>query len=72
MSRYDKAKADHETLCKMGNGHDLVEVDAECFELMADPTKKRACSMYESSIRFWFDEYGVSEKTQEIADRWLW
>ena len=71
MSKYDQAKSDHEALCLIGNEHDLVEVDAECFGLMANPTKKKATLMYESAIQFWFDHYGVVDGTEEIADRWL-
>jgi len=40
-----------EEICELD---DQVEIDAEVQDLMADPTKARASTMYESCIGLWF------------------
>jgi hypothetical protein len=78
--RHAQAVIDQRYLDKLavswpGEGHDCVEVDAEVFDLMADPTKKRALFMYEHSIEEWFrhwrDHIPTDDCTlQEIAERY--
>ena len=70
MSRkYEQAKSDYAHLSAIKEQGDCVETDAEVFQLMADPTKKRACFMYEACIDNWFLEHGVIAGSEEIADR---
>lgn len=55
---YEKVKRDYLFLNSLYPGGDMMEIDAQVFDLMADPTKKRASQMYESAIQSWFSAIG--------------
>jgi hypothetical protein len=69
--RYDQARADFEALEKIHELYDQVELDAVREELMREPTKTHAASIYESGIDLWFGEHGVPPEAEEIAERRL-
>lgn len=60
---YAKARSDFEYLESLAELGDQVELDSERIYLMQEPTKQRACDMYESAIRLWFGENGGSFDT---------
>lgn len=53
MASYEETKRDFEYLNKVASGGDMMEIDAAVFDLMANPTKKRAKEMYRTSIGCW-------------------
>lgn len=57
---YAKARSDFEYLETLAELDDQVELDSERLALMREPTKAKACEMYESGIRLWFGENGLS------------
>jgi hypothetical protein len=67
---YKQAKADFNQLYDIAELDDCVEIDAQVFEFMANPTKKFAKSMYQSCIEMWFFEHGVLAGSEEILERW--
>lgn len=67
--KYHQARADFEYLCSLAELDDQVELDSERENLMQNPTKRCAALMYESGVRLWFGEHGITPQTAEIADR---
>jgi hypothetical protein len=55
---YDSARADFEFLETLAEVTDMVEIDADVWELMRAPTKAKAAEMYRGAIRMWFAEHG--------------
>lgn len=74
MSKYARARADFEYLESIVEVADLVEVDAQVFDLMQEPTKARAAEMYADCIDFWFSEHRTHHdddyKVRRIRKRW--
>jgi len=70
MSKYEQAKSDMYKLESIIPLDDWLPVMDEFEELMKDPTKKRAGSMYEGAILLWFNENPVTIETKGIYDRW--
>jgi hypothetical protein len=72
--RHQQAIEDHQYLNRIGCDHDCVEIDAEVFNLMRDPTIKRALRMWESAIAEWFfryrDELPDDARVTEIGIRY--
>lgn len=66
---YQTARRDFETLEKIAELSDQVELDSERLNLMQNPTKQQAMGMYEAGIRLWFDQHGICDRTREIAKR---
>ena len=61
MRSYKTVRADYEYLASVDSDADLVEIDAEVFGLMENPTKQRAAEMYESAIQLWFSNIGCTD-----------
>jgi hypothetical protein len=57
---FDEVKKDSLTLEEIDSNADYMTIEEECWDLMADPTKKRAKQMYASAIRAWFGCIGQS------------
>lgn len=49
---------------------DAVAIMDEVFDLMFNPTKKRAVKMIESAIQLWFQEHGQLEGSKPILKKW--
>ena len=58
MASYEETKRDFEYLNKIAPGGDMMEIDASVFDLMANPTKKRAKELYLTAIGCWFRAIG--------------
>lgn len=75
MSEYNDVKRDYLYLESLDIDADQVEIDSEVFDLMANPTKKRAAAMYKSAIVFWFEGIRNSQikddRVEEIRKRYL-
>lgn len=67
---YSQTRKDFESLERIAELSDQVELDAERLPLMENPTKKKAQDMYDSAIHLWFHEHGVSKETKAIAKRY--
>ena len=68
MSRYDDVRKAFETLEKIAELDDCVEIDAQMFELLERPTKAHAAEIYRSAIMMWFGEHGILPGSEEIAE----
>lgn len=55
---YAQSRRDYQYLDSLAEVYDLVEIDAQVFGLMENPTKKLAAEMYQSAISLWFNEHG--------------
>lgn len=69
---YEQARQDFEHLETVGELGDAVEIDAEVFNLMRNPTKERARDMYVAAISLWFGErrgHAFGHTIGEIAAR---
>lgn len=70
---YAKARSDFEYLETLEPLDDQVELDSQRLYLMQEPTKAKACKLYESAIILWFGEHRGKFKTRRvnaIADRY--
>ncbi len=67
MSRYNEVREAFETLEKLAELDDCVEIDAQMFELLERPTKAHAADIYRSAIEMWFGEHGILPGSEEIA-----
>lgn len=73
MARYEEVRRDYEFLYSIAELDDCVEMEAEFWNLMQNPTKAEAARLYEAGIRLWFGEHGrrwPGSLTEEIADRY--
>ena len=69
LSRYDQARADFEFLEGIEQLEDQVELDSMRLEIMENPTKAMAASMYEAGIRLWFGEHrAIADADPEIIE----
>lgn len=66
---YKRARADFEALERIAELDDQVELDSARLDLMRNPTKATARLLYESGIRLWFQEHGITPETSRIAER---
>jgi len=67
---YEEVKQDYLCLESISHGGDMVEIMAEVFELMANPTKTRAKRMYQDAIEQWFSAIGVSRVAEIPLSVW--
>lgn len=71
--RWAQAIEDYDYLNTLGCDHDCVEIDAEVFSLMRDPSIKRALRMWEAAIEQWFwryrDAFLGDDRANEIGER---
>lgn len=74
MSSYDQARADFEALERLAELNDQVELDARRGDLMRNPKKAMAASLYETGVSLWLDEhrvyFGSHPTVQAIAARY--
>jgi hypothetical protein len=54
---YARVRADFEALERVTKLTDQVELDAERLNLMRNPTKVFAATLYREGIRLWFQEH---------------
>ena len=59
--RYSTVKKDFDFLYELDSGGDYVEIDASCFELMANPNKEEAKELYLMAIAEWFSSLEMSK-----------
>ena len=58
--RYRTLKNDWNFLRDLDFGGDYVDVESNCFELMAHPNKEEAKILYYIAIKLWFDSLKTS------------
>lgn len=66
---YRTARADFETLESIAELEIQQALDERRLDLMENPTKAFAATLYQSAIEMWFQEHGVTEQTKKIARR---
>ncbi|AXQ68912.1 hypothetical protein HOU00_gp213 [Caulobacter phage CcrPW] len=67
---YDTVRRDFETLERIAELSDQVELDARRLDLMRTPTKAKAADLYHSAILMWFNEHG-EDAAPELAEVYL-
>lgn len=75
MSEYDEVKKDYLYLESLDIDADYVDIDSDVFDLMANPTKRRATQMYREAIALWFGGFRNSQieddRVEEIRSNYL-
>lgn len=66
--KYEEIKKDYNYLASICPVGDMMEIDAQVFELMANPTKSKASKMYKHAIEQWFNDVQKNEPFSEIPD----
>lgn len=69
--KYQQAREDFEALECIAELDDQICLDDARLNLMQNPTKKTAMAMYVNGILLWFEEHGVMEGTEQIAERYV-
>lgn len=64
---YAKARSDFEYLESLVELDDQVELDSQRLDLMQEPTRAKACELYEAGIHLWFGEHSGKFRTRRIA-----
>jgi len=57
MPPYETVRRDFEYLESVAELDDCVEIDAQMFDLLRNPTKRKAALIYEGAICSWFQEH---------------
>lgn len=74
---YAQARKDFEYLETIKELDDHVEIDAQVYPLLQNPTRKTAEQIYRSAISLWFSErwhegwHSENRRVWKIADRYL-
>lgn len=71
---YEQTRKDFEYLEALAELSDQVELDTQRLDLMREPTKKRAASLYKDGIHLWFAEHQGrfdDERVREISYRYI-
>lgn len=72
MPIYDTVRRDFEYLEGVAELDDCVEIDAQVFDLLRNPTKRKAAEIYEGGICAWFGEhkstFAHDPEVRRIAD----
>ena len=66
--KYDEIKKDYNYLASICPVGDMMEVDAQVFELMENPTKSKASKMYRHAMEQWFNDIQKNAPFSEIPD----
>lgn len=67
---YKKTRADFEALERIAELTIQQALDERRLDLMENPTKAFAATLYRSAIEAWFQEHGVTPETKKIASRY--
>ena len=68
--KYQKTRSDFEELETFSDLEDWMAIEEQMLNLMRDPSKKMAETLYDSAIRLWFQQNGVLPGTEEIAEQY--